>query len=96
MKYAIKYDNIKLINQENSGPSAARNKGIEVSGGEYIQFVDSDDKVDINMTEKLVSGISDEIQLVICGYRRFYIESGIKRMINRIPSISGLSVRKNL
>lgn len=34
---------IKIIHQRNSGVSAARNKGIENSTGEYITFVDGDD-----------------------------------------------------
>ena len=38
--------NIVVIHQPNGGLSAARNKGIEVSCGEYITFVDSDDYID--------------------------------------------------
>ena len=37
--------NIVVIHQPNGGLSAARNKGIEVSCGEYITFVDDDDLV---------------------------------------------------
>lgn len=39
-----KSDKIKLYNQENRGPSAARNKGIEKCITEYICFLDADDK----------------------------------------------------
>jgi len=35
----------RLIHQENKGLSAARNAGIEVSTGDYLTFVDSDDFV---------------------------------------------------
>lgn len=38
-----KFKNIKIINQDNSGPSTSRNKGIELANGEYIIFVDGDD-----------------------------------------------------
>lgn len=42
---AEKYHNISIINQENQGPSEARNKGIKIAKGEYIHFMDSDDIV---------------------------------------------------
>src|SRR3954451_4497775 len=34
---------ISLIEQENSGPSAARNRGFAASRGEFVAFHDSDD-----------------------------------------------------
>ena len=36
---------IKVIHQENQGPSVTRNKGTEVAAGEYITYIDSDDVV---------------------------------------------------
>ena len=43
--YALKYPNIRVINQENRGLGATRNRGLNLAIGEYIWFVDSDDWV---------------------------------------------------
>ena len=37
-------DAIKLIQQQNAGPGAARNRGIQEAVGEYVCFLDSDDQ----------------------------------------------------
>jgi len=44
---------IIVVNQQNSGVSSARNNGINISTGEYISFIDSDDYVNKNMIEHL-------------------------------------------
>ena len=50
-----KYENIKYIKQDNKGPGGARNKGLEVSSGEYIYFLDIDDMIINSAIEELVS-----------------------------------------
>ena len=45
--------NIKLVSQENSGVSVARNRGIKESKGLYIVFLDSDDM----LHEAFISGL---------------------------------------
>lgn len=46
--------NIKVIHQTNKGLSSARNSGIDVSNGEYITFVDSDDWLKKDTYKKLI------------------------------------------
>lgn len=42
-RYAAEHENLRILRQENSGPSVARNAALDVATGEYILFVDSDD-----------------------------------------------------
>jgi len=63
---------LRLINQENSGVSAARNEGVRNSNGELIAFVDSDDiwireKLEYQVKEVVKSGAS----AVACSYAIF-------------------------
>jgi glycosyltransferase involved in cell wall biosynthesis len=50
-----KEDNrIRLISQSNSGQAAARNRGVEISSGQYIYFMDSDDILDCETLSRCV------------------------------------------
>ena len=60
---------IKLINQKNSGVSAARNKGIEEANGKYICFLDADDAYTDQYVARMVQMIeTNNSELVVCGY----------------------------
>ena len=38
-------DSVRVIHQENCGPSAARNAGLRAARGDFIQFLDDDDQL---------------------------------------------------
>ena len=52
--YAAIDERVKVIHQPNKGLSAARNAGLNLSTGEYIIFVDSDDYVEETIAEELL------------------------------------------
>ncbi len=56
-EYLKKDNRIIIVNQKNSGVSSARNKGIRLSTGDFISFIDSDDYLDLNVYEKCVQRI---------------------------------------
>jgi glycosyltransferase involved in cell wall biosynthesis len=69
-RYKERDNRIVYCYQNNSGPSAARNKGIQNSRGEYLVFIDSDDTVNKNYIESMLNKmINSNSDLVSCGYK---------------------------
>lgn len=55
--YAASDARIKVIHKQNEGLGFARNTGLKVAQGKFVTFIDSDDKADADLVEKLVNGI---------------------------------------
>lgn len=69
---------ITLINQENSGPSKARNLGINKSTGNYIAFIDADDYVELNYIEKMIKQSNCfKSDMIVCNYKEVRKEGEI-------------------
>ena len=76
-KLAKEDNRISVIHKTNGGLSDARNAGIDVSRGEYISFVDSDDYIASDMLEHMMNAMCEtDISMVVVG---FWKQSGDAR-----------------
>jgi glycosyltransferase involved in cell wall biosynthesis len=75
-KYAATDYRIQVLNQENAGVSAARNKGLSKSKGKYLAFVDADDFVENQfLAELLHVALKTHSDFVYCGYNEVHVKS---------------------
>lgn len=74
-EYKRKDDRIRVIHKENGGQAGARNCGIDTAGGDYISFVDSDDWLDKDMYQSMISAIEgSDADIACCGTTLVYMD----------------------
>lgn len=91
-EYSKKDSRIKVIHLKNGGVSNARNIGLSIAKGKYIQFIDSDDYIDKNMFDNLAT-IMDK-------YNPDIVMSGITKVNHQnedikeiLPKLKGMKTR---
>ncbi len=87
-EYAEKDSRIRVFHKKNGGVSSARNLGLDNALGEWVYFVDSDDEVLPGGLQTMVDCISDDVDIVLAGYR-LYDEAGnvVYEIDDRIVSV---------
>ncbi|MBQ3626068.1 MAG: glycosyltransferase family 2 protein [Synergistaceae bacterium] len=71
---ANKFNNIKVIHQENKGLAQTRGVGFNASHGEYIAFLDSDDYIDLNAYAKAIK-VLEENNLDMVQFGAYFVNA---------------------
>ena len=77
-RYAARDGRIKVLHQDNSGPSGARNRGLDEATGEYVTFVDADDIIHPDYVEVMYALCTESgADMVACGMTRQFDRLGL-------------------
>ena len=66
-KWSEHCNNVIIINQENKGAGYARNAGLKVASGEFVNFLDPDDMYPENDVLEMLYNTAIQQQVSICG-----------------------------
>lgn len=87
-EYAGKDPRVIAFHQKNSGVSAARNRGIEESEGQYLCFTDSDDSLPSESIESLLRAMNaHNVQAVFGNFNYLYDNKRLKRLARIKPGL---------
>lgn len=80
--YKEKDPRIIAIHKENGGLSDARNTGMRIAQGTYIQFIDGDDYIEPTMFEKCIQKLEEtQADIVMFDIYQYYMSTGEKEII---------------
>lgn len=72
-KFPQRRESVRIIDQENGGLPKARECGLRNVTGDYFLFSDSDDKMELDMVEKLVaSAVENDSDIAYCDFWAIY------------------------
>lgn len=78
--YAEKDPRVRVIHKENGGLSSARNAGIDIASGAFLEFVDSDDWLEPDAVEAMLRlALTHQVELVLGGRWDVSAKTGQKK-----------------
>ena len=96
-KWTDKDKRFKYIYKENGGLSSARNTGINIATGDFIQLLDSDDLLEKNKLQIQINAFlnDSEIDISISGYRYFENTNFDRKILGRNNFLPEIAIMKN-
>ena len=85
---------VTYIHQKNSGPSAARNHGVNESGGDIVVFTDSDCVPQKDWIRRLIDGFEDDVGAVAGSYNIANPESLLASCIHEEIKLRHLALKR--
>ena len=96
-EYAQKDSRIKYLFQENKGVSAARNTGLDISKGDYVIFLDSDDWLELNTVEYLLNKKKEyKDYFITTNFKTIYLENEKIKIEKEIEEVLELLSSKKI
>lgn len=92
-EYAVMDNRITVIHQDNKGAGAAKNAGLDLVEGELLSLIDSDDYIEPEFYEKMLSAMKkNNSDVVQCLFANVFVNNRYNRNFN-FPSKSNRKLR---
>ena len=78
-----RYENVRCLYQESSGPNIARNRAMDCATGDYLVFLDSDDLLEPNALEVLSEKVNAHPGADYVNYGFLFFDSGAGKVLRR-------------
>lgn len=84
--YKDKYENITVMHQKNSGSSIARNAGLKAAKGDYIAFIDSDDRISPDSIKNIFSAVNNNADVYFMEGKKLFPNGSSQSLGDEIDS----------